>query len=105
MLGGPVTAAPATAGRTLHGVRTVTSGPGADALAASAPDLLVVVAYGEILPQAVLGLPVRILARCGRAEAAVGDPGAQVGIRPGRGSPELELGAGLAGTRVRLAGE
>ena len=36
---------------------TVKEGPGLDALAASRPDLLVVVAYGEILPQAVLDLP------------------------------------------------
>jgi methionyl-tRNA formyltransferase len=35
---------------------TVKEGPGRDALAASRPDLLVVVAYGEILPQAVLDL-------------------------------------------------
>ena len=36
---------------------TVKEGPGRGALAASRPDLLVVVAYGEILPQAVLDLP------------------------------------------------
>ena len=36
---------------------TVKEGPGREALAASRPDLLVVVAYGEILPQAVLDLP------------------------------------------------
>ena len=36
---------------------TVKEGPGRDALAASRPDLLVVVAYGEILPQTVLDLP------------------------------------------------
>lgn len=54
----PVAHAAAAAGLTPHEVETVTSGPGADALAASAPDLLIVVAYGEILPQAVLDLPV-----------------------------------------------
>ena len=53
----PVAHAAAAAGLSLHEVETVTSGPGADALAASAPDLLIVVAYGEILPQAVLDLP------------------------------------------------
>jgi methionyl-tRNA formyltransferase len=53
----PVADATAKAGLSLHEVQTVTSGPGADALAASAPDLLVVVAYGEILPRAVLDLP------------------------------------------------
>jgi methionyl-tRNA formyltransferase len=53
----PVADAAAEAGLSLHEVETVTSGPGADALAASAPDLLIVVAYGEILPQAVLDLP------------------------------------------------
>jgi methionyl-tRNA formyltransferase len=53
----PVADAAAEAGLSLHEVETVTSGPGADALAASAPDLLLVVAYGEILPQAVLDLP------------------------------------------------
>jgi methionyl-tRNA formyltransferase len=36
---------------------TVKEGPGRDALAASSADLLVVVAYGEILPQDVLDLP------------------------------------------------
>ena len=53
----PVADAAAEAGLSLHEVETVTSGPGADALAASAPDLLIVVAYGEILPQGVLDLP------------------------------------------------
>ncbi len=53
----PVAHAAVAAGLSLHEVETVTSGPGADALAASAPDLLIVVAYGEILPQAVLDLP------------------------------------------------
>jgi methionyl-tRNA formyltransferase len=38
-------------------VETVKQGPGWEALAASRPDLLVVVAYGEILPQHVLDLP------------------------------------------------
>jgi methionyl-tRNA formyltransferase len=36
---------------------TVKSGPGFDALAASRPDVLAVVAYGEILPKAILDLP------------------------------------------------
>jgi methionyl-tRNA formyltransferase len=36
---------------------TVKDGPGRDALAASRPDLLVTVAYGEILPQDLLDLP------------------------------------------------
>jgi methionyl-tRNA formyltransferase len=53
----PVADAAAEAGLSLREVETVTSGPGADSLAASAPDLLIVVAYGEILPQAVLELP------------------------------------------------
>lgn len=52
----PVADAAAEAGLPLHEVETVTSGPGADTLAANAPDLLIVVAYGEILPQAVLDL-------------------------------------------------
>jgi methionyl-tRNA formyltransferase len=38
-------------------VETVMEGPGFDAIATSAPDVLVVVAYGEILPAAVLALP------------------------------------------------
>lgn len=38
-------------------VETVKRGSGSDALVASRPDLLVVVAYGEILPQRVLDLP------------------------------------------------
>ncbi len=53
----PVAEAAREAGLPLHEVETVKAGAGADALASSAPDLLVVVAYGEILPQAVLGLP------------------------------------------------
>ena len=52
----PVADAAAEAGLPLHEVETVRSGPGADTLAANAPDLLIVVAYGEILPQAVLDL-------------------------------------------------
>jgi methionyl-tRNA formyltransferase len=38
-------------------VESVKGGLGSDALSASRPDLLVVVAYGEILPQRVLDLP------------------------------------------------
>jgi len=53
----PVADAAREAGLPLREVETVKAGPGADALASSAPDLLVVVAYGEILPQAILGLP------------------------------------------------
>lgn len=41
----------------VHEVETVKTGPGFDALEASNPDLLAVVAYGEILPAAVLRLP------------------------------------------------
>jgi methionyl-tRNA formyltransferase len=53
----PIADAARERGLPLHEVETVKAGQGADALAASAPDLLVVVAYGEILPQAVLDLP------------------------------------------------
>jgi methionyl-tRNA formyltransferase len=38
-------------------VETVRSGPGFDALRDAAPEILLVVAYGEILPPPVLGLP------------------------------------------------
>ena len=41
----------------LHEVETVKSGPGLDALVAARPDVLAVVAYGEILPKAALELP------------------------------------------------
>ncbi len=41
----------------LREVETVKSGEGLDMLVAAAPDVLIVVAYGEILPTAVLGLP------------------------------------------------
>lgn len=44
-------------GLPLHEVETVKAGPGLEALASGAPELLVVVAYGEILPRAVLDLP------------------------------------------------
>ncbi|HET7928953.1 MAG TPA: methionyl-tRNA formyltransferase [Actinomycetota bacterium] len=53
----PVARAAAAAGLPRHEVQTIRSGPGADALTTSAPDLLIVVAYGEILPKAVLDLP------------------------------------------------
>ncbi len=41
----------------LREVETVKHGPGFQALEEARPDVLVVVAYGEILPDAVLGLP------------------------------------------------
>jgi methionyl-tRNA formyltransferase len=41
----------------LREVETVKSGPGLDALREAAPDILAVVAYGEILPREVLALP------------------------------------------------
>ena len=44
-------------GLPLEEVPTVKRGPGFEALARSEPDVLVVVAYGEILPKAVLDLP------------------------------------------------
>jgi methionyl-tRNA formyltransferase len=44
-------------GLPLDQVETVKQGPGFEALAARAPDVLAVVAYGEILPQVVLDLP------------------------------------------------
>ena len=53
----PVANAAREVGLSLHEVETVKAGPGGDALASSAPDLLVVVAYGEILPPAILDLP------------------------------------------------
>jgi methionyl-tRNA formyltransferase len=52
----------AEAARSLHlplaEVATVKSGGGLDAIRAAEPDVLAVVAYGEILPATVLGLPV-----------------------------------------------
>jgi len=53
----PVAGAARDAGLPLHQVKTVKTGTGADVLGSSAPDLLIVVAYGEILPQAMLDLP------------------------------------------------
>ena len=44
-------------GLPLAEVETVKAGPGLDRLGEARPDVLVVVAYGEILPPAVLGLP------------------------------------------------
>jgi methionyl-tRNA formyltransferase len=41
----------------LEEVETVKAGPGFEALAKAAPDVMVVVAYGEILPKALLDLP------------------------------------------------
>jgi methionyl-tRNA formyltransferase len=38
---------------------TVKSGPGFEAIESASPDVLVVVAYGEILPKALLGIPSR----------------------------------------------
>ena len=45
------------AGFPLSEVETVKVGPGFDAISASEPDALVVVAYGEILPPSVLDVP------------------------------------------------
>ena len=74
-IAGVVTAAPKPAGRgneptptavgeaarrlglPLSEVETVRTGPGFEALAAMTPDVLAVVAYGELLPPAVLELP------------------------------------------------
>ena len=53
----PVAEAALRAGLPLEEVETVKSGPGLDAIAEAEPDVLAVVAYGEILPAAVLGLP------------------------------------------------
>jgi methionyl-tRNA formyltransferase len=53
----PVAGAARRLGLTLAEVDTVKRGAGFDALAASRPDVLVVVAYGEILPETVLAVP------------------------------------------------
>jgi methionyl-tRNA formyltransferase len=53
----PVADAARRLGLPLAEVQTVRRGPGLEALARARPDALVVVAYGEILPQAVLDLP------------------------------------------------
>jgi methionyl-tRNA formyltransferase len=53
----PVAEAALRAGLPLEEVETVKSGAGFDAIAEAEPDVLAVVAYGEILPAAVLGLP------------------------------------------------
>jgi methionyl-tRNA formyltransferase len=53
----PVARAAREAGLPLLEVETVKRGPGLDALLADGPDVLVVVAYGEILPPAVLEVP------------------------------------------------
>ncbi|HXF72022.1 MAG TPA: methionyl-tRNA formyltransferase [Actinomycetota bacterium] len=61
--GGPVPTPVAEAARALGlpllETPTVRSGPGLEGLRAAAPDVLVVVAYGEILPAEVLGLAPR----------------------------------------------
>jgi len=53
----PVAEAAGSLGLPLAEVETVKSGPGFEALAGAAPEVLAVVAYGEILPAAVLNLP------------------------------------------------
>jgi len=53
----PVAAAARSLGLDLAEVETVRSGEGLDRLAAAAPDVLAVVAYGELLPPGVLELP------------------------------------------------
>ncbi len=53
----PVAEAARSLGLPLAEVETVKSGSGFEALAAAAPDVLAVVAYGEILPAAVLNVP------------------------------------------------
>lgn len=54
----PVATAAREADLPLLEVETVKEGPGLDALRADAPDVLVVVAYGEILPPRVLSLSI-----------------------------------------------
>jgi methionyl-tRNA formyltransferase len=53
----PVARSAATHGLPLAEVETVTRGVGLERLAGAAPDVLAVVAYGEVLPQAILDLP------------------------------------------------
>jgi methionyl-tRNA formyltransferase len=53
----PVARSAAALDLPLAEVETVKTGPGFEGLARSAPDVLAVVAYGEVLPQAVLDLP------------------------------------------------
>lgn len=53
----PVAEAARRLGLTLAEVETVKRGQGFDALAGSRPEVLVVVAYGEILPERVLAVP------------------------------------------------
>jgi methionyl-tRNA formyltransferase len=53
----PVADAARRLGLPLQEVETVKSGPGFEAIARAAPDVLAVVAYGEILPSEVLALP------------------------------------------------
>ena len=54
----PVAEAARRLGLPLQEVETVKSGRGFEALSQAAPEVLAVVAYGEILPKAVLDLPV-----------------------------------------------
>jgi methionyl-tRNA formyltransferase len=53
----PVAEAAERLGLPLMEIETVKTGPGFEALAEQAPEILVVVAYGEILPKAVLDVP------------------------------------------------
>jgi methionyl-tRNA formyltransferase len=53
----PVALAARRLGLPLAEVETARSGEGLEVLTAAAPDILVVVAYGEILPHAVLSIP------------------------------------------------
>jgi methionyl-tRNA formyltransferase len=56
----PVAEAAERLGLPLAEIETVKRGPGLEALRAAAPEVLVVVAYGEIVPQAVLEVPTRM---------------------------------------------
>ena len=53
----PVAAAARTLGLPLLEAETVRAGEGFEAIAGADPDVLVVIAYGEILPESVLALP------------------------------------------------
>jgi len=53
----PVADAARTLGLPLHEVASANAGPGFDALVEAEPDALLVVAYGEIVPRAVLEIP------------------------------------------------
>lgn len=97
-------------------VGTVRTGPGFDAVAAAAPDILAVVAYGEILPAEVLGaarrMPVNVhfsllprLRGAAPVQRAILEGLAETGVSTIRMEPRLDAGPILLQRRTTVGAD